>query len=197
MPATKPPGQQSAHRSAAELRAEASDKAHWARFAQSARRKPAPLQSSEILEKTADPPRRPRNSLPSWCSKGPGRKEPIYLVYILPFSSRGMTRIYYSHHGYPVPKAELLRFTETCRETHGFIHINCNLDMWQSKDGRIFIRFHANRRRLESPCFELLGHPAPPDPKNCMGVDEDWIPEVVRDAYDEWIRDCLDNPDNI
>ena len=172
MPATKPPGQQSA------------------------RRKPAELHSSYILNYTADPPRRPRNSLASWYLKGPRRKEPIYLVQIPPFSSRGMSHIYGRSDNYSAStyNGEVLR-SIFGREIH--CRIRCNLEVWQRKNGRIFVRFYATRKCLDSFSFELLGHPAPPDPKNSMGVHEEWIPEVVRDEYDALVIDCLDNPDNV
>jgi hypothetical protein len=129
-----------------------------------------------------------------WLGSGPARKQPIYLVQIPPFFCRGMRRIYGRSDKFALYIHELLRSHFNGREID--CYINCKLDVWQRKDGRIFIRFYATRKWLDRFFFELLGHPSPPNPKDSTGVPQKWVPEVVRDEYHEWIRDCLAHPDN-
>lgn len=71
----------------------------------------------------------------------------------------------------------------------------CYLDVWLRKDARIFVRFWSRREELDLLSFELRGHSIPEKIMPDTQLDESWVPEIVRDEFDYWVRDCLDYPD--
>lgn len=111
------------------------------------------------------------SSLVFWNTPDPKDSDPaVSVVSIDHFNARGMRRMY-------------------GRSDHlggGF-----NLDIWRKKDGRVFMRCWSEYGDYEPASFEIVGV-NPPLPHLQNGVpqlSEDWIPLVVRDAYEEWVRE--------
>lgn len=122
----------------------------------------------------ADPPRR-RRAYASWHTKGLRRRKTIRLLRIAKFSTRGLTFVY-------------------GREDHFGTTVVCKCDMWMRKEGRIFVRFHSPRRCLHSLSYELLGLKLPSKLERNTALMQPWVPEILRDEYDDWVRKCLEDP---
>jgi hypothetical protein len=135
---------------------------------------------------------RRRNDVVAWAQKGPPRTKSIYLLNIPHFSARGMQPIYGRGDHYPIRNnpelRKMFRWAENART------LICKMDMWQHKEGRILVRFHTRRRRLDRWSFELRGLKLPITRKRGGLLDEDCVPETLRDRYEEWVVDCLNYP---
>ena len=139
------------------------------------------------------PPRRRRKRSPYWETLAPRERQPVELVWIPAFSARGMRPIYGRGANFTIHNREDLRRIFGWAEIH--CHLNCSMDIWQRKDGRLFVRFHASRKCIDSFSFELIGAEVPLELKRGVLLDESWVPQVVRDEYDAWIDNCLEDPD--
>lgn len=70
-------------------------------------------------------------------------------------------------------------------------HASFNMDVWHDRKDRILIRFWSRSDEVDGRSFELHGI----SPKRCktLASDEafrdDWIPAVLRRAYEEWIEE--------
>lgn len=72
-----------------------------------------------------------------------------------------------------------------------FVRRIFNMDIWLARDGRLLVRFWSRDADTDWRSFRILGKDPsriprrkPPD-----GFDDRWIPQAVRDAYDEWIEE--------
>lgn len=70
----------------------------------------------------------------------------------------------------------------------------CNLDIWQNKDERLFVRFFANSRWLDTQSYELTGCWHVTKPVKGKGLDDSWVPLIVRTAYIGWMETCVEYP---
>jgi len=105
-----------------------------------------------------------------WETEAPDDPK-IELVDIDHFSALGMLRVY----------GRCDRF----RPRHTF-----NMDVWLTRSGRLFARFWSRSRHVDWRSLEVVGfsRPFPPVDKKA-GLDDQWIPERLRDEYDDWIDD--------
>lgn len=110
------------------------------------------------------------SSLISWNTDTPkDSNQTVSVVSIDHFSARGMRRMY-----------------GRCDHLGG----GFNLDIWRRKDGRFFMRCWSAYSDYWPASFEIMGV-NPPLPKTQDGIplSEDWIPLVVRNAYEDWVRE--------
>jgi hypothetical protein len=115
------------------------------------------------------------------------------LVRIAPFSARGMRCLYGRGDHYPIPNdKELVRLFGRAEIR---FRLKCSMDIWLRKDGRMFVRFCSSRTCHGTLSFELIGPRVPPELKRGVRLDASWVPQILRDRYDEWIGECLDYPD--
>lgn len=67
-------------------------------------------------------------------------------------------------------------------------HRSFNMDMWKSRDGRVFPRFWSRSKSVESVSYEVCGlKPVPPDPEALTRYSETNVPAQLRFKYDWWI----------
>lgn len=78
-----------------------------------------------------------------------------------------------------------------------FEKLSCGLDLFLRKDGRIFIRFSSPAHRVARRTYELTGLQIPTLPERGKLLEDNCVPEILRDLYDEWVSDCLEYPDCI
>jgi hypothetical protein len=73
-----------------------------------------------------------------------------------------------------------------------------NMDVWLSRSGRLLARFWARSEEVDWLSFEITGYTqadkargwdaaAKRDVGKCHELDEDWVPECLRDEYDDWV----------
>lgn len=118
----------------------------------------------------ADPPA--PHDMFIWESDAP--EAPIGLVTVAEidhFVARGMRRVY-------------------GRGDHYGGGRTLNMDIWKNKHGRLFMRCWSRHSDYWPASFEIIGID-PPEVQKRDGrpvLNEDWVPQVVRDTYDEWAR---------
>lgn len=64
-----------------------------------------------------------------------------------------------------------------------------NMDVWLSRDGRLFVRFWSRNEDVDWYSYEIVGlvdieshyDTSPPE------FGEHWIPECLREEYDNWV----------
>ena len=62
------------------------------------------------------------------------------------------------------------------------------MDVWRSTDTRLWVRFWSHSKDVEWESYEVVGIIPPPasvDEKH-KEFDEGWVPEAIRDEYDNW-----------
>ena len=109
------------------------------------------------------------------------------------FSARGIRRIYGRGDGFEIPSDENVILVFVRSEIYR--RLTCDIDIWLRKDGRVFVRFFSSKQRIDPLSFELTGARIPSELKRGILLDESWVPQVLRDTYDEWIEECFDYPD--
>ena len=66
-----------------------------------------------------------------------------------------------------------------------------NMDVWRDRSDRILIRFWSRSEAVDGRSFELVG--ISPNKSKSLASDgvlrDDWIPAVLRRAYEEWIEE--------
>lgn len=63
-----------------------------------------------------------------------------------------------------------------------------NMDVWQARNGRLFVRFWSRNDEVDSYSYEVVGLSDTNRPNNPVGeFGEHWIPECLRDEYDNWV----------
>lgn len=132
---------------------------------------------------------RPNRSL-DWVTPDPDPRADLALQPIPAFDARGMRRIYgRSDHFLPAPSP-----------IPGFgrqrVPAYC-LDIWRAKTGRIFVRFWSRSGYVDGCAYELQGLAFPESSlKPESGDNEAWVPSIVRDAYETWVAESLEYPDD-
>ena len=113
-----------------------------------------------------------------WDSpKGPSRRKSIQILDAPNSAAHGMRLIY-------------------GRGDH-FGRLSCGMDMLLRKDGRVFVRFYSPGKRVTYRTYELVGLQLPPLPERGKLLEDNCVPEILRDLYDDWAGDCVCNPDDI
>jgi len=70
------------------------------------------------------------------------------------------------------------------------------MDIWRDKHNRLLMRFWSRNKWVVSRSYEITGTDAP----KIQVVDgtnvytDEWIPRVVREAYDDWVEECHSDP---
>lgn len=118
----------------------------------------------------------PRNGTMDWFSlTGPKRSRSIRILTAPRFSIRGMRFVY---------------------GRGDFFHrLSRGLSIYLRKDGRVFFQFESPGKRVTYRSYELLGIEPPPLLVGDKSVADDFVPEIVRDLYEEWVIECLEYPD--
>jgi hypothetical protein len=83
------------------------------------------------------------------------------------------------------------------RRNDGFPKFSCGMEMWVRKDGRLFVRFISPGLRTTYRTYELLGIQPPSPPKQGELFDDNCVPNVLRDLYEDWVEECIWYPDDI
>jgi len=93
------------------------------------------------------------------------------LEMIAPFVARGMKRVY-------------------CRSDTFSRHKTYNMDIWKNSVNRLFVRFWSRNKMVDIDweSYEIKNFDVSVIPVSKeKSFSEEWVPEVVRIAYDEWI----------
>lgn len=85
----------------------------------------------------------------------------IKLEAVEGFSARGMTRLY-------------------GRGDH-FGRRTFNLDLWKTRDGRVFSRFWSHSNEVDGESWAVIGG-------HTGGKDDQQVPQLLRDRYEAWTR---------
>ena len=62
-----------------------------------------------------------------------------------------------------------------------------NLDIWLTREGRLLARFWARATEVDDQSFEIVGIPDPDLKEKQSGLSEGWVPQRLRDEYDDWL----------
>jgi hypothetical protein len=108
-----------------------------------------------------------------WSTEPP-ETEPgdVAVVEIEPFSAKGMKRVY-------------------GRGDHFGRGRTFQLDIWKNKHDQLFMRCWSHYSDYISRSFSITGVNPQVNPK-VVGkpyLSEEWVPQIVRDAYDDWARE--------
>jgi hypothetical protein len=71
------------------------------------------------------------------------------------------------------------------------------MEMWVRKDGRLFVRFISPGLRTTYRTYQLLGIQSSSPPKHGELFDDNCVPNVLRDLYEDWVEECIWYPDDI
>ena len=75
-----------------------------------------------------------------------------------------------------------------------FDRLALNMDIWRSRNGRLFVRFWSRSKEVDWRSYEIVGlldiesHEDTPT----SGFSEEWIPECLREEYNDWVLDCFE-----
>ena len=110
------------------------------------------------------------NTLIDWTSDP--SETPVVMSAIEHFDARGMRRVY-------------------GRNDHFGRHRSFNMDIWETRNGRILMRCWSRCEDIDWHSFEIKGVDTAKIPKHPKGegFDDSWIPGMVRQAYDQWINE--------
>ena len=88
------------------------------------------------------------------------------------FNARGMRRIYGRN--------------DCFGRYHSF-----NMDIWQAREGTLFIRLWSRCTEIDWRSFKIIGIDFLTVPCGKAGdfTEDEWIPAAVRRAYDDWITE--------
>ena len=104
-------------------------------------------------------PKNRENRIAFWDHDGPDA-ESIQVVPIAHFDARGQRRVY-------------------GRGDH-FGSVTLNMDVWQSTNGHLFVRFWPYNSEVDWISYEIIG-------LTNHHCEECWVPEKIRDEYENWI----------
>jgi hypothetical protein len=97
------------------------------------------------------------------CGRG------IKLGFIDHFDARGMRRVYGR--------------CDHCGRGPAFY-----MDVWLTRSGRVLARFWSRSSEVDGVSFEIVGvSRTPPASGKKYELDELWVPQCLRDEYDNWI----------
>ena len=67
-----------------------------------------------------------------------------------------------------------------------------HLDMWLTRSGRLLARFWSRSSEIDGMSVEVTGFsPKLPLPSKGLPLNERWVPQCLRKAYDDWIDDQM------
>ena len=93
----------------------------------------------------------------------------ISVIYIDHFNARGMRRVY--------GRGDLFGRGLTF-----------NMDVWLMRSGRLLARFWSHGNEIDWQSMVVIGFShAPPSKNTKREMNEDWVPQCLRDEYDKWI----------
>ncbi len=97
---------------------------------------------------------------------------PIRIDHIAWFSARGMRRVY--------GRGDI--FLGKC---------SFNMDIWLDRTGRLLARFWSRSNDVDGRSLEIFGlsSAAIPDRKRDEAFKDSWIPQGLRDEYEDWITE--------
>jgi len=107
-----------------------------------------------------------------WETISGGRDPGIEVKSIDHFNAHGMRRVYGRRDTFPIA---------------GKRAYNRNLDIWLTRESRILARFWAEGTEVDEESFEIVGIADPSLREKQSGVSEGWVPQRLRDEYDDWI----------
>lgn len=86
------------------------------------------------------------------------------------FDARGMHRVYGRGDHYPK-------------------YYTFNMDIWMTRNGRLLMRCWSNWQEIDGRSFEIKGLDTSKIPKTVKGEGpkDSWVPDVVRNTYEEWV----------
>jgi hypothetical protein len=108
-----------------------------------------------------------------WSTDPPGVESgTVNVVQIDPFSAKGMRRVY-------------------GRGDHFGGGRKFQLDIWKKKHDQLFMRCRSHYSDYLPRSFSITGVNPEVNPKVDSKPDlrEEWVPQIVRVAYDDWIRE--------
>jgi hypothetical protein len=105
-----------------------------------------------------------------WESDAPDTD--VEVLEIEHFDARGMRRVY-------------------GRGDHFGRNWSFNMDIWKTRDGRLLMRCWSRCEDIDRCSFEIKGVDLTeiPDRNKKTGFEESWVPEAVRQAYEQWINE--------
>ena len=103
-----------------------------------------------------------------WDSKGPISSS-IRVEVIDHFDARGKRRVY--------------------GRSDQFGRLVLYMDVWRSRDGRLFVRFWSRNQEVDWCSYEIVGllDSESHGDTSPSGFCENWIPECLREEYDSWV----------
>jgi hypothetical protein len=106
----------------------------------------------------------------AWKQGGGLRGSGIKMKHIDHFDARGLKRVY-------------------GRGDDFGRHRKFNMDVWLARSGRLLARFWSRSSDIDSMSLEIIGCSRTPAAasKRCEIDNEWWIPQRLRDEYDDWI----------
>ena len=77
------------------------------------------------------------------------------------------------------------------RGDHFDRHLAFHMDIWMAHDRRLLMRCWSRCGDIDWRSFEIKGVNTSeiPKPDKKKGFQDSWVPEAVRNAYDEWITE--------
>lgn len=105
-----------------------------------------------------------------WGERGPSGQS-IRFEHIGHFDARGKRRVY-----------------GRC-DQFGHRGLALNMDIWRANDGRLFARFWSRNTEVDECSYEIVGLSDPKLPDDAVAADfgEQWVPECLRQEYDNWV----------
>ena len=136
------------------------------------------LEARSVADREVSLPARRKDGFLNWdMAKGAAYSKSIRILEVPKISRRGMRLI-------------------SGRGDH-FGRLSCGLDMLLRKDGRLFVLFYSPGKRVMYRSYELIGLKLPPLPERGKLYEDDCVPEVLRDLYEDWTTECIEYPDDI
>ena len=69
--------------------------------------------------------------------------------------------------------------------------------MYLRKDRRVFVRFYSPGKRVTYRSYEMIGLTLPPMREIAKLLDDEHVPALLRDLYEDWVSECIQYPDDI
>ena len=71
--------------------------------------------------------------------------------------------------------------------------LRLKLDIWVDRDGRLWMRLWSRSRPSDTVSYELIGMQLPLHAAKKGGklLDDEWVPQIVRDTYQDWVMELL------
>lgn len=70
-----------------------------------------------------------------------------------------------------------------------FGKLTLNMDVWRAKDGRLLVRFWSRNDEIDWCSYEIINLSVAnrPHDKATAEFGEHWIPECLREEYENWV----------